>query len=105
MTASRFHNLSDAMLADAIGQQDAICKAAGAELAALKDELRTRKGDNEAFAAYGERYTVTAGDQLANRLDTDAVRKHLGKKAAQFEVTSISTVVRIKPNAAWLAAA
>ena len=39
---SRFHNLSDAALADEIGRVDSISKAAEAELKALKDEFRAR---------------------------------------------------------------
>ena len=41
-TASRFHNLSDAALADEIGRMDAIVKSAEAELKALKDEFKAR---------------------------------------------------------------
>jgi hypothetical protein len=39
-TTSRFHNLSDAALADEIGRVDSISKAAETELKALKDESR-----------------------------------------------------------------
>ena len=39
---SRFHNLSDAALADEIGRVDSISKAAEAELKALKDEFKAR---------------------------------------------------------------
>ena len=39
---SRFHNMSDAALADAIGHADAIAKAADAELKDPKDELKRR---------------------------------------------------------------
>ena len=41
-TTSRFHNLSDAALADELGRVDAISKAAEAELKALKDEFKAR---------------------------------------------------------------
>ena len=41
-TVSRFHNLSDEALADAIGRADAIVKGAEAELATLKDEFKAR---------------------------------------------------------------
>ena len=41
-TISRFHNLSDAALADELGRVDAISKAAEAELKALKDEFKAR---------------------------------------------------------------
>ena len=39
---SRFHNLSDAVLADALGHADAMLKGAEAECKALKDELAPR---------------------------------------------------------------
>jgi hypothetical protein len=39
---SRFHNFSDATLADELGRVDAIAKAAEAELSALKAEFKTR---------------------------------------------------------------
>jgi hypothetical protein len=41
-TVSRFHNLTDDALADAIGRADAIVKGAEAELTALKDEYSKR---------------------------------------------------------------
>src|SRR5258707_455066 len=41
-TVSRFHNLSDEALADAIGRADAIVKGAEAALTALKDEFKAR---------------------------------------------------------------
>ena len=41
-TTSRFHNLSDAVLADELGRVDSITKAAEAELKALKDEFKAR---------------------------------------------------------------
>jgi hypothetical protein len=37
---SRFHNMSDAALADELGRVDAIAKAAETELADLKTEFR-----------------------------------------------------------------
>ena len=54
-TASRFHNLFDAALADELGRVDAISKAAETELKALKDEFKAR-GLSEAV---GEAFTVT----------------------------------------------
>jgi hypothetical protein len=41
-TTSRFHNLSDAALADELGRVDSISKAAETELKALKDEFKAR---------------------------------------------------------------
>jgi hypothetical protein len=41
-TYSRFHNLSNETLADAIGNADALLKGAEAEVKALKDEFKDR---------------------------------------------------------------
>jgi hypothetical protein len=91
-TTSRFHNLSDAALADELGRIDAISKAAETELKALKDEFKAR-GLN---AASGESFAVTATEQIAGRLDTAAVKTYLGAAASRFEVAVVSTVIRIK---------
>ena len=101
-TANRFHNHSDAQLADEIGRVDAIFKAAEAELKALKATFIDRKVNS----AMGNSYTVTAAEQIAGRLDTKAVREFLGASvAARFELVTISAVVRIKPTARTLAVA
>lgn len=89
---SRFHNLSDAALADAIGRADAIAKAAEAELKALKDELKAR-GVAE---AQGDQFTVTATDQVSWRLDSKAVKEFFGEACTRFETAVSSTVVRVK---------
>ena len=57
-TISRFHNLSDAALADEIGRVDSISKAAEAELKALKDEFRARglkTATGDGFTGHGVR--------------------------------------------------
>jgi hypothetical protein len=77
-TTSRFHNLSDAALAD--------------ELKVLKDEFKARA----LSAATGDAFTVTATEQIAGRLDAKAVRDYLGAAYSRFEVAVVSTVVRIK---------
>jgi hypothetical protein len=41
-TTSRFHNLSNAALADALGHADAVLKGAEVECKALKDEIKRR---------------------------------------------------------------
>ena len=41
-TTSRFHHLSNAALADALGHADAVLKGAEAECKALKDEIKRR---------------------------------------------------------------
>jgi hypothetical protein len=98
---SRFHNLSDAALADELGRVDAIAKAAEAELKALKDEFKARG----LLAASGESYAITATEQIAGRLDTAAVKTFLGAAASRFETAVISTVIRIRPAARTLAIA
>lgn len=100
-TPSRFHNLSDAALADEIGRVDALQKAAEAELKALKDEFKARGLTEAAGAAF----TVTASEQIAGRLDTKAVRAFLGAAASRFETAVVSTVIRIKAARPTLAAA
>src|SRR5271154_1953760 len=91
-TVSRFHNLTDEALADAIGRADAIVKAAESELAALKDEFKARGLAEVA----GDDFTVTATDAVSWRLDTKAVRAFLGAKASKFETVSNTTTIRIK---------
>jgi hypothetical protein len=87
-STSRFHNLSDAALADELGRVDAISKAAEAELKALKDEFKARGLDATGM--------VTATEQIAGRLDAKAVRDYLGAAYSRFEVVVVSTVIRIK---------
>jgi hypothetical protein len=89
---SRFHNLSDTALADELGRVDAIVKAAEAELTSLKTEFRTRGLSNVA----GDRFIVTATDQVSWRLDAKAVRAFLGDACTRFETVVQATVVRVK---------
>jgi hypothetical protein len=91
-TTSRFHNLSDVALADAIGHADSVLKGAEAECKALKDEFK-RRGLVEVA---GDNFTVTATEQIAGRLDVNAVKEHLGDSWRRFEVATVSTVIRIK---------
>jgi hypothetical protein len=92
-TTSRFHNLSDAMLADALGAADAVLKGSDAECKAFKEEFK-RRG---LTIVAGENYTVTATDQIAGRLDSKAVKEFLGDAYHRFETAVVSTVIRIKP--------
>ena len=91
-TISRFHNLSNAALADEIGRVDSISKAAEAQLRDLKDEFRARG----LSAAMGDAFMVTATEQIAGRLDAKAVRDYLGAAYSRFEIAVVSTVIRIK---------
>lgn len=98
---NRFHNVSDATLADMLGTADAIMKAAKAELDAHKAEFQKRGLDSMA----GAKYLITCTEQIAARLDTEAVRKFLGGDVCKFEVPSISNVIRVKPSPALAVAA
>jgi hypothetical protein len=89
---SRFHNLSNEMLADAIGNADAVLKGAEAECRALNDEFQARGLLN----VVGELFTVTRSEQIAGRLDTKAVKEFLGESYHRFEMAVVSTVVRIR---------
>lgn len=91
-TTSRFHNLDDAALADALGRADAVLKAAETEVAALKDEFKSRG----LTAASGDAYAVTATEQIAGRLDAKALKEFLGDGYFKFERAVVSTVIRIK---------
>lgn len=92
LTTSRFHNLSAAALADALGHANAVLKGAEAECKALKDEFKAR-GLTEVA---GDTFTVTATEQIAGRLDFKAVKEFLGENYRRFENAVVSTVIRIK---------
>jgi hypothetical protein len=98
---SRFHNLSNEALADALGDADAVLKGAEAECKALKDEFK-RRGLTEVA---GDSFTVTATEQIAGRLDSKAVKEFLGPTYQRFEVAVVSTVIRIKAVQRFAAAA
>src|ERR1700684_2578792 len=89
---TRFHNLSNEALADAIGHADAALKGAEAECKALKDEFKGR-GLTEVA---GDSFAVTATEQIAGRLDVPSVKQYLGESWHRFEVATVSTVIRIK---------
>jgi hypothetical protein len=90
--SSRFHNLSNAALADELGRVDSVVKAAETELKLLKDEFKSR-GLQEAI---GDVFAVSATEQISGRLDAKAVRQYLGPSYARFEMAIVSTVIRIK---------
>jgi hypothetical protein len=93
---SRFHNLSNAALADALGYADAVLKGAEAETKSLKDAFR-RRG---LMAASAENFTVTATEQIRSRLDSKAVKEFLGASYSRFEVAVVSTIKAAKQLAA-----
>ena len=100
-TTSRFHNLSNGALADALGHADAVLKGAEAECKALKDEIK-RRGLLEAA---GDSFAVRLAEQISGRLDVAAVKQHLGDGWRRFEVATVSTVVRVKALKSLAAAA
>ena len=89
---SRFHNLPNTALADALGHADAVLKGAEAECKLLKDEFK-RRGLIEVA---GVHFNVTATEQIAGRLDSKAVKEYLGESYHRFENAVVSTVIRIK---------
>jgi hypothetical protein len=91
-TTSRFHNLANEALADALGHADAVLKGAEAECKLLKDEFK-RRG---LLTAVGNNFTVTTTEQIAGRLDTKAVKEFLGESYHRFENAVVSIVIRIK---------
>ena len=93
ISPSRFHNLANEALADALGHADAVLKGAEAECKLLKDEFKRRS----LIEVAGNQFTVTATDQIAGRLDTKAVKEYLGESYHRFENVIVSTVIRIKP--------
>jgi hypothetical protein len=99
-TTSRHHNLSNEMLADAIGQADGTAKAAETQLQELKAEFR-RRG---LLTAAGERFTVTRSDQVSSRFDITAAKAALGEAWRKFEAATIVTVLRIKATPQFAAA-
>ena len=75
-TTSRFHNLSNAALADALGHADASLKGAEAECKALKDEIKRRgllEAAGDSFATSGSRSKSPAGSMLRRSSITSAI--------------------------------
>jgi hypothetical protein len=83
-TVSRFHNLSNEALADAIGRADAIVKGVETELATLKNEFNARGLSDVA----GDEFTVTATEQISGRINAKAVKELLGARYSAFERSS-----------------
>jgi hypothetical protein len=92
ISQSRFHNVSNKALADTLGHADAALKGAEAECKLLKDEFK-RRGLVEVA---GDKFTVTATEQIAGRLDAKAVKDYLGESYRRFEAAVVSTVIRVK---------
>jgi hypothetical protein len=75
---SRFHNLSNNALADAIGRADAVLKGADAECKSFKEEFK-RRG---LTTAEGEHFTVTRSEQFSHRLERRRREGVLGRGVA-----------------------
>lgn len=87
------HNFSTNQIADEYGNLKAQADAIEAKLKDFKAELIRR----EVTAATGSRFAVTISEQSTTRLDTKALKDALGADiCAEFEKTSLSTVVRVK---------
>ena len=85
-TTSRFHNLSNGALSDALGHADAVLKGAEAECKALKDDIK-RRGLLEAI---GDSFAIDASGRKAHQKSGDACRKRrrsLWVSAADLGVT------------------
>jgi hypothetical protein len=63
ISPSRFHNLADPALADALGHAESVLKGAEAECKLLKDEFKHRG----LVEVAGDQSTVTATEQIAAR--------------------------------------
>src|SRR4029077_11453882 len=80
-TTSRFHNLSNAALADALGYADAVLKGAEVECKALKDEIK-RRGLLEAA---GNSFAIRANPVFCRRYNHGFAH---GKDFAVGEIAS-----------------
>ena len=70
-----FHNLSDAQLADRIGELDVAAKRAEATLKAAKETFIARCIDS----TEGARFKLTKSESIRHTLDAAAVKKALGE--------------------------
>ncbi len=92
------HNLSSAQLADEYGSLKAQSDAIGERIDALKAELVARGADR----VEGHNFTLTISRQTSTRLDTKALKAALGDSiCAEYERSTESTVVRVKPTAVF----
>ena len=69
------HNISNAALADMIGDMDCRAKALEAQLKVAKDALKARGVDR----AEGQRFTVTISASIRQTLDSAAVKAEMGQ--------------------------
>jgi hypothetical protein len=79
-TTSRFHNLSNGALADALGHADAVLKGAETECKALKDEIK-RHGLLEAA---GDSFAIRVSEQISGRSE-DATVTSNGEREKAFK--------------------
>ena len=97
-----FHNHSDPMLADAIGELDAQAKAATERLKAAKEEFKSRGLGR----VHGERFTVTKSQSVRWTLKADDVKQAMGEAwCTQHSRTTPVTKLTVTVNRAALAQA
>ena len=89
-----YHNLTDAMLANAIGEADAKVKAAQARLKAARAEFLGRNLEN----AEGGRFTVTKSEAVRWTLDQKALKAEFDEdwftsRSRQAHVVSLRVTV------------
>lgn len=98
MTANKFHNMSDAELADEYGDYKQRADAIGEHMDNLKDELKARYRDEPII---GERWEITTSVSKPRvTLDTKKLKEDLGENIiAEYEKTGEPTVsLRVKPR-------
>ena len=82
-TTSRFHNLSNEALADALGHADASVKGAEAECKALKDEFK-RRGLTEVAGCIADRELGELSDTAVRIVVRFAVGATGGSRTARL---------------------
>jgi hypothetical protein len=98
MTTNKFHNMSDAEIADEYGDYKQRGDAIGEHLDALKDELKARYRDEPIIGQKWEVGVSTSKPRVT--LDTKKLKEDLGEEIiAGYEKVSPGTVsLRVKPR-------
>lgn len=89
---SNFHNISDAQLADQIGELDTRIKALSEQIEPIKDEFK-RRG---LTAVRGGMFVVTASTSTSKRLDSKKLREALGDALDGYEKEITATRINVK---------
>ncbi len=97
-----FHNHTDTMLADVIGDIDVQAKAMTLRLKAAKEEFKSRGLGR----VHGARFTVTKSESVRWTLDNAAVKQAMGEAwCTQHSRTTPVTKLTVTVNRAALAQA